>query len=58
MLPCLHPCLPPSLPASLQVAEVTAQNAYQLKLRDLAANDKVRQLTDKAASEASEAAQR
>lgn len=56
--PCLPPCLPTSLPASLQVAEVTAQNEYQLKLKDLAANDKVRQLTDKAASEASDAAQR
>lgn len=41
-----------------QVAEVTAQNEYQLKLKDLLLNEKVRELTDKAASEAAEAAQR
>ncbi|KAL4457327.1 hypothetical protein ABPG75_012192 [Micractinium tetrahymenae] len=41
-----------------QVAEVTAQNEYQLKLKDLALNEKVRELTDKAASDAAEAAQR
>lgn len=41
-----------------QVAEVTAQNEYQLKLRDLALNEKVRELTDKAAAEAAAAAER
>jgi hypothetical protein len=40
------------------VAEVAAQNEYQLKLRDLALNERVRQLTDKAAAEAAEAAAR
>ncbi len=46
-------------PTSLtQVAEVTAQNEYQLKLRDLALNEKVRELTDKAATEAAAAAER
>lgn len=40
------------------MAEVTAQNEYQLKLRDLALNEKVRELTDKAAAEAAAAAER
>ncbi len=33
------------------MAEVTAQNEYQLKLRDLALNEKVRELTEKAEAE-------
>ena len=50
----------PGLPAccALQVAEVSAQNEYQLKLKELALNERVRELTDKAASEAAAAAQR
>lgn len=56
----LRPGTPTSLccASGLQVAEVTAHNEYQLKLKDLALNEKLRQLTDKAASEAAEAAQR
>lgn len=37
---------------------MAAQNEYQLKLRDLALNERVRQFTDKAAAEAAEAAAR
>ncbi len=54
----MRPVPPPCLPPCPQVAEVTAQNEYQLKLKDLALNEKVRELTDKAAGEAAEAAQR
>ena len=49
--------VPACLPA-LQVAEVSAQNEYQLKLNELALNERVWELTDKAASEAAAAAQR
>lgn len=52
------PPQPPRAPTRPQVAEVTAQNEYQLKLRDLALNEKVRELTDKAAAEAAAAAER
>lgn len=54
----VHAALPPPPPLAVQVAEVTAQNEYQLKLKDLALNEKVRELTDKAAGEAADAAQR
>ena len=50
--------LPSTIGLCVQVAEVTAQNEYQLKLKDLALNEKVRELTDKAASEAAAATQR
>ena len=42
----------------VQVTEVTAQNEYQLKLKDLALNERVRELTEKAAVEAAAAKQR
>eukprot|EP00887_Chlorella_sp_A99_P007960 scaffold12.g7960.t1 len=41
-----------------QVAEVAAQNEYQLKLKDLALNERVRELTETAAAEAAAAKQR
>ena len=42
----------------LQVTEVTAQTEYQLKLRDLTLNERVRELAEKAAEEARSAAER
>lgn len=59
LLMCLPTALPgPALATARQVAEVSAQNEYQLKLKELALNERVRELTDKAASEAAAAAQR
>ena len=40
------------------MAEVSAQNEYQLKLKEMTLNERVRELTDKAASEAAAATQR
>ena len=40
------------------MAEVTAQNEYQLKLKELALSEKVKELTDKAEAEAAAAKER
>lgn len=37
---------------------MTAQNEYQLKLKDMLLNEKVRELTDKATAEAAAAKER